>query len=81
MIKLCIDCDYMDETGDFSCKYPGKKSLMRSGNSGKSCDAERLPTWPFDILFNACGKRGRWWRPEMKIGKQREKTKGWSTGG
>ncbi|MFA5025646.1 MAG: hypothetical protein WC503_04025 [Candidatus Shapirobacteria bacterium] len=62
-IPLCINCDHIGFCRQ-ECQYPGKTSLLWGDTSGRCCDAERLPTWPFDILFNACGRRGRWWKPK-----------------
>lgn len=57
-----MNCRYHDEMHLTNCGSPKKTSLLWGDGSGRSCDAERLPCWPFDILFNACGRRGRWFK-------------------
>lgn len=60
VMKPCKDCIYYEDDG--TCHY---KTAETNPVTGKkfypSCIIERLENWPFDILFNRCSKRGRWW--------------------
>ena len=61
MIRLCKDCVYCD----ISALCYHNKGIGISLVTGKKvypyCSIERSAIWPFDVLFNVCGKRGRWW--------------------
>ena len=77
MKPICTSCQHCDATSDgvsfaqCHAREPVKIGERLSGNdrvrtSWQFCALQRSRSWPFDILMNQCGQRGRWFQPKQE---------------
>ena len=77
MKPICTSCQHcrIGSTGvEFTkCYAPQGVSVGErlAGNTNmetrwKYCAIQRDIRWPMDIIFNACGQRGRWFQPKQE---------------
>ena len=77
MKPICTSCQHcrIPSTGvEFAKCYASQGVRERDRLAGITdpetrwvyCSVQRGMVWPLDVLFNACGQRGRWFQPKQE---------------
>ena len=70
-MKICTECKWFDRKEGGHCYRHRNARVGTNRVNGRpiygretKASEEREPPFPFDILFGACGRRGRFWEPK-----------------
>lgn len=75
MLKLCRDCKFVADPGEFAkCNAPQNVKSMEpwtgfpdenERRKWSYCSQHRNKFWLDAVIFGFCGKSGRWWRSKQ----------------
>jgi hypothetical protein len=63
--KLCVNCVFFSGLGDCSAQPDLVIGGARKDNVRGVCKWQREEPWPFDLLLNTCGQRGRFFKANV----------------